>query len=183
MHQNNRDIRFEFTAGCSKIKKELEEIETAAKNTAASVSELLSALNSGGRGSVFSRIAEDAENAQLAVSKTADGLAESTASLEAASLSIDSLLQLFSGSDIDNIAAAVFSTVWSEQARYSAPAYTAASAGTAVGSASASDSKRKSDIEAVLEKLNKPLPIMLDGKVIAEAVMTYQNNYARRTSG
>lgn len=181
MPQNNRDIRFEFNADCSKIKKELEETEAALKNTAASVSELLSALDSGGRESVFSRIAEDAENAQLAVSKAADGLAESTASLEAASLSMDSLLQLFSGSDIDNIAAAVFSSVRSEQESFPAAAYSASAQAPQNLYASEADCGRKCDIAAVLENINKPVQVMLDGKVIAETVMTYQNNYMRKT--
>lgn len=95
---------------------------------------------------------------------------------------MEKLMRLFVGSDIADIAAKVTSTVRSEQARYSAPAYAAAAHGTASDTASAVDG-RKGDIAAILEKINKPLPIMLDGKVIAEAVMSYQNNYARRANG
>ena len=93
------------------------------------------------------------------------------------------LMKLFMGSNFADIAAKVTSTVRSEQARYSAPAYTASVANTAPDTASETDGKRKSDIAAILEKLNKPLPIMLDGKKIAEVVMTYQNNYMRKTGG
>lgn len=93
------------------------------------------------------------------------------------------LMKLFTGSNFADIAAKVTSTVRSEQARYSAPAYTAAVTRTAPDTASETDGKRKSDIAAILEKLNKPLPIMLDGKKIAEVVMTYQNNYMRKTGG
>lgn len=93
------------------------------------------------------------------------------------------LMKLFTGSNFADIAAKVTSTVRSEQARYSAPAYTASVANTAPDTASETDGKRKSDIAAILEKLNKPLPIMLDGKKIAEVVMTYQDNYKRRANG
>lgn len=93
------------------------------------------------------------------------------------------LMKLFTGANFADIAAKVTSTVRSEQARYSAPAYTASVANTAPDTASETDGKRKSDIAAILEKLNKPLPIMLDGKKIAEAVMTYQNSYMRKTGG
>lgn len=95
---------------------------------------------------------------------------------------MDKLIKLFTGSNFADIATKVTSTVRSEQARYSAPAYAAAAAGTASVTASTTDSS-KSDIAAILEKLNKPLPIVLDGKVIAEAVISYQNNYARRSNG
>lgn len=93
------------------------------------------------------------------------------------------LMKLFMGSNFADIAAKVTSTVRSEQARYSAPAYTAAVASNAPDTASETDGKRKSDIAAILEKLNKPLPIMLDGKKIAEVLMTYQDNYKRRANG
>lgn len=93
------------------------------------------------------------------------------------------LMKLFTGANFADIAAKVTSTVRSEQARYSAPAYTASVANTAPDTASETDGKRKSDIAAILEKLNKPLPIMLDGKKIAEAVLTYQSNYMRKTGG
>lgn len=96
---------------------------------------------------------------------------------------MEKLMKLFMGSNFADIAAKVTSTVRSEQARYSAPAYTAAVANTASDTVSATDSKRKSDIAAILEKLNKPLSIVLDGKVIAETVMTYQKNYMKGTGG
>lgn len=96
---------------------------------------------------------------------------------------MEKLMKMFMGSNFADIAAKVTSTVRSEQARYSAPAYTAAVVNAAPDTASTTDSKRKSDITAILEKLNKPLSVVLDGKVIAETVMTYQNNYMRGTGG
>ena len=96
---------------------------------------------------------------------------------------MEKLMKMFMGSNFADIVAKVTSTVRSEQARYSAPAYTAAVGSVVPVTASSTENSRKSDITAILEKLNKPISVVLDGKVIAETVMTYQGNYQRRTGG
>ena len=91
------------------------------------------------------------------------------------------LMKMFSGVDFSGIISEVMTAVRTEQARYSAAAYTAPVSAAAVQSPA--ENKKQTDIEDVLKKINKPIQLMLDGKPIAEYVMTYENNFARRVSG
>lgn len=80
-----------------------------------------------------------------------------------------------------NFAAEIKAAVESESARYSAAAYSAPAVSAASGNSSGTSGKY--DLDAVLEKLNKPVQILLDSKIIAESVISYQNKYKRQTGG
>lgn len=62
----------------------------------------------------------------------------------------------------------------------------AVTSGTAVNysyTADTSKSSGKTDIEKLIESLNKPLYITLDGKVLGESVISYINSKSRQTGG
>lgn len=89
------------------------------------------------------------------------------------------LMELFRNTDL---AAEVKATVEAEIERYSAAAHTAPAATGGTDQTQAVIG-RNYDLEAALEKLNKPVQLVLDGKVIAESVITYQKNYKKQTGG
>ena len=95
---------------------------------------------------------------------------------------VGKLMKMFTGVDFTDIAAQIKATVRAEQARYSAAAYTAPISSPSVV-ISASENKKKSDIDTLLEKLNKPIQLVLDGRVIAETVIKYQGELTRRIGG
>lgn len=95
----------------------------------------------------------------------------------------DKFLKLFSGADFANIAAKVMATVRSEQARYSAAAYTAPVIQNNYTESQTSEYKKSAELEDILKKLNKPVQLVVDGKVIAETVMTYKKSYKRQSGG
>lgn len=82
-----------------------------------------------------------------------------------------------------NVAAEIKATVESEQARYSAAAYAAPVIQNNYTEAQVSEYKKSAELEDILKKLNKPVQLMVDGKVIAETVMTYRNGYKRQSGG
>lgn len=80
-----------------------------------------------------------------------------------------------------NIGAQIVATVEAETAYYSAKAYTGPAYTEDNSSSTATSSKL--DFERFIEELNKPIQIVLDGKVIAESTMKYQSQYNRQTGG
>lgn len=91
------------------------------------------------------------------------------------------LMKMFSGVDFSGIISEVMTTVRTEQARYSAAAYTAPV--PAASSQGPAENKKQSDIEDILRKLNKPVQLVLDRKTIAEAVLSYSGEVMRKTGG
>lgn len=81
-----------------------------------------------------------------------------------------------------NMAAEIKATVQAETAKYSYAAYTAPVSKEAPAIQSGTPN-RSTDIDRLIEGINKPIQIVLDGRVIAEAVMQYNGEYKRRSGG
>lgn len=80
-----------------------------------------------------------------------------------------------------NIGAQIVATVEAETAYYSAKALT--SPAHTEDTSSSNTTNSKFDLERIVEELNKPIQIVLDGKVLAESTMKYQSQYNRQTGG
>lgn len=89
------------------------------------------------------------------------------------------LMDLFRDTDL---AAEVKATVEAEIERYSAAAHTAPATNNGTEQTQAAVGINNG-LETILEQLNKPVQLIFDGKVIAESVIAYQNNYKRQTGG
>ncbi len=90
----------------------------------------------------------------------------------------DELEALLNNSDLT---AEVVATVEAETSYYSSKALTGPTYDEDKNSGA--NSNNKLELDQILEGINKPVQIVLDGKVIAESTMKYENQYARQTRG
>ncbi len=86
--------------------------------------------------------------------------------------------ELFKNTDI---AAEVKATVEAEISRYSAAAFTAPA--VKGGADTAASENNKNYIAELIKEINKPVQLVIDGKVVSEIVIGYQNNFKKQTGG
>lgn len=86
--------------------------------------------------------------------------------------------ELFKNTDI---AAEIKATVETEISRYSAAAFTAPAVKS--GSDTAASENNKNYIAELIKEFNKPVQLVIDGKVFSEIVIGYQNNLKKQTGG
>lgn len=86
--------------------------------------------------------------------------------------------ELFKNTDI---AAEVKATVEAEISRYSAAAFTAPAVKS--GADTAASENNKNYIAELIKEINKPVQLVIDGKVFSEIVIGYQNNLKKQTGG
>ena len=91
----------------------------------------------------------------------------------------DEFAKLFENTDF---AAEVKATVESEMSRYSAAAYTMPAVQNSSDTNAAAESN-KNFIAELIKEFNKPVQLVLDGKVISEIVIGYQNALKKQTGG
>ncbi len=86
--------------------------------------------------------------------------------------------ELFKNTDI---AAEIKATVEAEISRYSAAAFTAPAVKS--GADTAASENNKNYIAELIKEFNKPVQLVIDGKVFSEIVIGYQNNLKKQTGG
>lgn len=86
--------------------------------------------------------------------------------------------ELFENTDI---AAEVKATVETEISRYSAAAFTAPAVKSSADTAASENNKNY--IAELIKEINKPVQLVIDGKVVSEIVIGYQNNFKKQTGG
>lgn len=86
--------------------------------------------------------------------------------------------ELFENTDI---AAEIKATVEAEISRYSAAAFTAPA--VKGGADTAASENNKNYIAELIKEINKPVQLVIDGKVFSEIVIGYQNNIKKQTGG
>lgn len=86
--------------------------------------------------------------------------------------------ELFENTDI---AAEVKATVETEISRYSAAAFTAPAVKSSTDTAASENNKNY--IAELIKEINKPVQLVIDGKVVSEIVIGYQNNLKKQTGG
>lgn len=86
--------------------------------------------------------------------------------------------ELFENTDI---AAEIKATVEAEISRYSAAAFTAPAVKS--GADTAASENNKNYIAELIKEFNKPVQLVIDGKVVSEIVIGYQNNLKKQTGG
>ncbi|MDE6747086.1 MAG: hypothetical protein K2J72_10720 [Oscillospiraceae bacterium] len=91
----------------------------------------------------------------------------------------DEFAKLFENTDF---AAEIKATVESEMSRYSAVAYTTPVVQSSSDTNAAAENN-KNFIAELIKEFNKPVQLVLDGKVISEIVIGYQGNLKKQTGG
>lgn len=91
----------------------------------------------------------------------------------------DEFAKLFENTDF---ATEIKATVESEMSRYSAAAYTTPAVQNS-SDTNASAENNKNFIAELIKEFNKPVQLVLDGKVISEIVIGYQGNLKKQTGG
>ena len=86
--------------------------------------------------------------------------------------------KLFENTDI---AAEIKATVETEISRYSAAAFTAPAVKSNTDTAASENNKNY--IAELIKEINKPVQLVIDGKVFSEIVIGYQNNLKKQTGG
>lgn len=91
----------------------------------------------------------------------------------------DEFAKLFEGTDFS---AEIKAAVESEMSRYSAAAYTSPAVQSGSDTSAAAENNKKY-IDELAKSINKPIQLVLDGKVISEIVIGYQAALKKQTGG